>query len=264
MKKILVTIGKVLVFFMGWAIVAGLLPIPDSPNAAVWRFCAEAAPFLSIVGFTVALWLFEKRRVRLHIISSPLKNIAVGVGAGTIWIGSVAIVLIILGTMRITDCNQVQMLWLWILSVLLNAAMQELLVRGYMYQMLKAEYNVIVATAVTTALFTLLHGVSFQAGAVPVLNVVTMSLLMTIVLEYTQSLIAPILMHFIWNCIGSILLGGVVLASDYPHLFDAQFKGSVVLSGGSPKIEGSIVVLLVNTVLILAFGLLCRKRKHYA
>lgn len=36
--------------------------------------------------------------------------------------------------------------------------MQELLVRGYLYQMLKQKHNIVAATIVTTALFTALHG----------------------------------------------------------------------------------------------------------
>ena len=84
----------------------------------------------------------------------------------------------------------------------------------------------------------------------PVLNVVTMSLLMTAVLEYTQSLLAPTLMHFIWNSIGSVILGGVALAEDYPHLYRTEFTGNVLLSGGAPKMEGSLVVLIVNLLLI--------------
>ena len=237
MKKMLITTGKTLIFFMGWALVGGLLPIPDSSNGAVWRFWAELVPFLSVVGFTILFWLFEKKRIRLHIISSPLKNIIMGIFAGIVWIGIAAIVLITLGTMKITACNPVPMLCLWILSVFINATMQELLVRGYLYQMLKTEYNVIVATVITTALFTFMHGGAFQAGVVPVLNVLTMSLLMTIVLEYTQSLIVPTIMHFIWNCVGAIILGGVALASDYPHLYVTEFTGHILLSGGNPKMS---------------------------
>ena len=53
---------------------------------------------------------------------------------------------------------------------------------------------------------------------------------MTIVLEYTQSLIAPIIMHFIWNAVGAIILGGVSLADDYPYLFSTEFIELIILS----------------------------------
>ena len=98
--------------------------------------------------------------------------------AGIIWIGMVTLILISFGTMRIVEHNIVFMLWLWIFSVFINTIMQELLVRGYLYQMLKTNYNVFVATIITTALFTFMHGGAFEAGIIPVMNVLTMSLLM--------------------------------------------------------------------------------------
>lgn len=75
--------------------------------------------------------------------------------------------------------HAVPMLWLWLFSAFINTAMQEPLVRGYLYQMIKSNYNVIAAAVVSSSLFTLLHGGAFEAGIIPVLNVLTMSFLMT-------------------------------------------------------------------------------------
>lgn len=63
MKKLCISTGKTLIFFVGWALLAGLLPIPGSSNGAVWRFWAELIPFFTIVGLTLLFWLFEKRNV---------------------------------------------------------------------------------------------------------------------------------------------------------------------------------------------------------
>ena len=62
--------------------------------------------------------------------------------------------------------------------------MQEVLVRGYLYQMIKNNYNIVVAVLISTGLFTFAHGGAFEAGILPVLNVITMSLFVTAVLEY--------------------------------------------------------------------------------
>ena len=88
------------------------------------------------------------------------------------------------------------MLWLWLFAAFLNTVMQEMLVRGYLYQMIKSNSNIAAAIIVSTGLFTFAHGGAFEAGILPVLNVITMSLFMTAVLEYTGSLIAPIVIHF--------------------------------------------------------------------
>lgn len=262
MKKLITTVIKTMIFFIGWVLMAGLLPIPDSSNDAIWRLWAEVLPFLYLVGFTIIFWLIDKKRVRLNLISSPFKNSILGLGSGIAWLGITTVILLISGTMKVVGMNTVPMIWLWIISVFINSIMQELLVRGYLYQMIKSKYNIIAATIVTTALFTLMHGGAFEAGIIPVMNVLTMSILMTVVLEYTRSLIAPIFMHFIWNSIGAVILGGVSLAEDYPNLLITEFTGNPLLSGGAPKMEGSIIVLIVNVIFIIGFITLIKKKNN--
>ena len=75
------------------------------------------------------------------------------------------------------------------------------------------------------------------------------------------SIIAPTTMHFLWNGVGALVLGGVSLAEDYPHLLVTSFSGAPLLSGGACKIEGSLIVLLVNVSLIAVFAVLQRRRK---
>lgn len=262
MKKFFTTTGKALTFFLGWAVLTGLMPFPDSSNGAIWRFWAELIPLLSAAGFNLLFWLPERQALTLHLCTAPLKSAMIGFAAGVLWLGLATGVLLLTGTMHITGYQQVPLLGLWILSALLNTIMQELLIRGYLYQLIKAQYSTAAAAIATTALFTFLHGGALEAGIIPTLNVVTMSLLMGLVLEYTQSLLAPTVMHFLWNCIGGILLGGVSLAEDYPQLCLTGFTGPVLLSGGAPKMEGSIVVLFLNLALIAAFAALIQKRKQ--
>lgn len=63
--------------------------------------------------------------------------------------------------------------------------MQELLVRGYLYQLLKNKLNVFVAIIMTTLFFIVCHGGVLEAGIIPIANVVTMSIFMIVVMEYT-------------------------------------------------------------------------------
>ena len=154
------------------------------------------------IGFTIIFWLIDKRKIRLYLIGKPVYNIVLGCITGTIW--------------------------LWLFSAFINSVMQEVLVRGYLYQMIKNNYNIVAAVIVSTGLFTFAHGGAFEAGILPVLNIITMSLFVTAVLEYTESLIAPIVIHFLWNGVGAIILGGVSLAEDYPHMFNMVISGNSI------------------------------------
>lgn len=260
MKKLVSVSIKTIIFFVGWAICVSVIPIPNTANAVIWRFWAELIPLVSIIALTLIFWLIDKRRTRLHLTGKLVNNIILGCVTGAVWLGVSVGILAIIGVVHIDGRNQISMLWLWMISAFLNTVMQEMLVRGYLYQMLKSNYNIGIAVIVSTGLFTFAHGGAFEAGILPVLNVITMSLFVTAVLEYTDSLIAPIVIHFLWNGVGAIILGGVSLAEDYPHLFNMVISGNSILSGGSCKIEGSIIVLLMNLIFMVGF-IMANKKK---
>ena len=236
MKKILITATKALLYFVGWTLLVSFIPVPDFENPAIWRFAAELIPFLCIIGISILFWLIEKRSVKIFSLFNPIRNCLIGIVSGIAWLGLSFCIMSLSGVLKITQVNLVSMLWLWILSAFINTIMQ----------------------------FTFMHGGAFEAGIIPVLNVLTMSLLMTVVLEYTQSLLTPIIMHFLWNSVGAIVLGGVSLADDYPNLLTATFSGNALLSGGIYKMEGSIIVSFVNIVLICLFVFLLIKQKKIA
>ena len=50
---------KTIAFFVGWAICASILPIPDAKSAVVWRFWAELIPLLSVIGFTIIFSFYQ-------------------------------------------------------------------------------------------------------------------------------------------------------------------------------------------------------------
>lgn len=260
MKKLADTILKCMGFFAGWAILASVVPVPTTEDPAIWRLLAEITPHFAVAVFTLLFWLIERKSVKLHLFDNPVQGTVIGMTTGVAWLGSTVAILLLANIIEFEGSNPVSMLGVWFLAAFLNVIMQELLVRGYLYQMLKQKYNGIAATIVTTALFTLCHGGALEAGVIPVLNVFTMSLLMTAVLEYTGSLIAPVIMHFLWNGVGALILGGVSLAEDYPHLLNMAFSENVILSGGACKMEGSVIVLLLNVSLLSLFILLKKRR----
>ena len=172
---------------------------------------------------------------------------------GIIWIGVAAGVLILSKQLTVTNKNEIPTLWLWIISACINVIMQELLVRGYIYQFLKERYNLLAAVIVTTVLFTVVHGGAFEAGVIPVINVITMCLFTTAMYESEKTLLAPIMAHAIWNIVGALFLGGISLADDYPHMLTMQASANTLLSGGEYKIEASIVTLILNAALFAIF-----------
>lgn len=261
MKQNLITFTKAFLFFIIWALIVGFAPILENLSPVMWRLTAEIPPLIGVVLVTICFLRFEKKTIQLNFKQDLLKNLFLGIASGTVWLGVTSILFLLFRIMKFIDINQVEMVWIWILSAFLNVIMQELLVRGYLYQMIKKEHSLLVAVVSTTLLFTCLHGGAISAGIIPTLNVVTMSLFMSLLLEYTQSLVAPIIAHAFWNIVGCIFFGAVSLAEDYPSLFHMEFSGSPILSGGEFMFEGSAIVLVVNLALCLVFFKLNQRKE---
>ena len=252
-------------FFFVWALAVSLgnfLPDPAwlEQIPALRRLWWEVLPLLAVGLATVLFgWGLDKGRNLTKLSANWGQDAALGLALGAAWLAVPALLLWLLGALRVTGASPVPGIWLWALAALANVAMQEYLVRGYLYQSCKNAYGRGAALAVTTALFTLMHGGAFAAGVVPVLNVLTMSVFATLLLEYTGGLLAPILAHFMWNAAGCLLLGSVSLADDYPHWLTCTFAGSELLSGGIYKLEGSILTLAANLGLCVLTAVLMRR-----
>lgn len=258
MRKFLDIFVKSFGFFICWALLVSFISIPSN-NSILWRFYAELIPLLSVILISVIFYFIDGKNITIAPINHPFKSIILGILTGDLWLGVVVFTLFITNTISFVGKNSMNYLSIWAISCFLNVIMQELLVRGYIYQLLKRNYNIFVSAIVTTALFLFCHGGAIEAGIIPILNIVTMSIFMTLILEYTQSIIAPIIIHFIWNFIGGIILGGISLADDYPYIFKLAYYGNKLLTGGIYKIEGSIVVLIINIVFIILFYYLFKK-----
>ena len=260
MKKFLITALKIVVFFIGWAVLSGIIDIP-SENPAVWRFFAELIPLAVMLIFTAVFLLLEKKDIKIPIKDNMGKGILTGTTIGLAWIGITSAILMFSKQLSVIGKNDIPFLWLWIVSAFINVIMQELLVRGYIYQLLKKRYSLPAAVIVTSLLFTVMHGGAIEAGIAPVVNVITMCLFTTALYESEKTLLAPIMTHAVWNIVGALFLGGVSLADDYPHILTLSASKNTLLSGGDYKIEASVVVTILNIALMVFFYIQYRNQK---
>lgn len=260
MKKAIITFFKIFFFFIGWAVLAGLLDVP-ADNPAIWRFFAELIPLAVLLLFTRLFLLFEKETIPVPIKKTPGKALLTGTIIGFLWVGLASGILFISKQFSVIEKNTIPSLWLWIISAFINVIMQELLVRGYIYQLLKARYSLRTAVILTTLLFTVLHVGAFEAGVIPVVNVITMCLFTSALYESEGSLLAPIMAHAVWNIVGALFLGCVSLADDYPHMLTLSSSVNTLLSGGDYKLEGSIIVAVLNIALLSLFYARYKKRE---
>ena len=77
-----------------------------------------------------------------------------------------------------------------------------------------------------------------------------MSIFVSLLLLWTEGLWASIVAHYIWNMVAGIIMNGIVLAADYPSILQVSLHGTPLFTGDAAKIEGSIITLGVNLVLV--------------
>lgn len=258
MKKTFINFGKVIIFFLCWSIaIITLLTVWEYPQFVsnkdyLLRLYWETAPLIVTILMTIIFTKIVERKntIKIPIFKNSIGTIIFGIVVGVLWIGMVLLVALGMDILHIEKITYPPNLFIWILAIFLNTIMQELLVRGYMFSLLTREYNLPVAIIITTIIFTFMHGVAFHAGILALINIVTASILLSLALVYKKGLCAPILIHFFWNSIGR-LCGIVSLPNDYPIILKTTISGSNLISGGKSGIEGSIIVLTVNCVLII-------------
>lgn len=268
MRKHLITAGKIAAFFTAWIITIVIISSDalESPpflkgEAAFLRLWWEFTPLFGVIAVTLIFVYFEKGKIKEKEKLHPLRDTLTGTVLGFIWITVPFFILILLGNISIKSTNEIPNLSIWFLAVLFNAAMQEYLVRGYVFRILRCNYSLFIAVAVTTVLFVLLHPGAFESGLISVLNVITMSIFVSLLLALTNSLIMPIIVHFLWNGIGRLLFGVVLLADDYPFLYNTKISGSSILTGGTAALEGSIITLLLNVFLCTVLIIIYKKKR---
>jgi len=266
-KKALGTFVKFLLFFLVWSSGISLVfsvyekPPVIAHNDAMLRLYWEAAPLAMVVVCTVLAAYIDKKKITVTITKRPLRDTVLGLVFGIGWISSVVLILISLGGLTFDSSSRVSALPIWSLALFLNAAMQELLIRGYLFSMVRRAYNSTVAVIATTVLFLALHGGAFEVGLVAVLNVLTMSIFVSLLLLWTEGLWAPIVAHYIWNMVAGVVVNGIMLADDYPSMIQVSLHGASLLTGNAAKIEGSIVTLGINLILV-GVTLFMLRRKH--
>lgn len=265
MKKHLATAGKVVAFLVVWGLtlLATSLPAFDqyiflaSNNPAMIRLWWELIPLLGILVVTgIFVWLVERNKVKVYLLRNLRKSTRLGTALGFIWLGGTVLTLSFLGSFQLGDRNEISYLPIWFLAVLLNIMMQEYLIRGYLFSLFREKYNVVVAVTVTTVFFVVMHSEAFEAGVVAVLNTITMSIFVSLLFIYTESLLAPIITRFIWTGFGRLVFGGVSLAGGYPSIWSYVPTGDSLLAGGSAKFEGSIILLIMNGIFIISMVIL--------
>jgi len=101
MKKMLLIVLKTIIFFVGWAVLVAFVPDIPIKNPSLLRLWWEFVPFAFVVIFTVFfIFVFEKREIKIPVLTNGIHNGLIGAATGFAWLGSVVVVLLLSGVLK--------------------------------------------------------------------------------------------------------------------------------------------------------------------
>lgn len=250
-------IWRITVFFVLWGGLMAPAVLPQAwlhdlgQRSPAWlRFWFDGTGLLSALAACWVMVRWIDREVplgfgRVDAMAGALRALAGGVA----WLGVSLGLIALLGGVNFAPRGifSGSGLSLAAASLLLNAALQEIIARSYLFQLVLRRSGPGWAVLVSSVIFTAMHAAAFQGAVLPMVNVFAASVLFGLVRLRTGSLWAVIALHFAWNFLTGPGLGLAVSGRDLADSWQLlSLGGPDWLTGGAFGIEGSAVVSVVT------------------
>lgn len=208
---------------------------------------------LLITAALLAAWImlkvFDRRSFHtlgIWFYRGWLRELLLGAAAGAGLIAIVAGVLAVAGMVRFVpvDSGLAAEKFLGFTGfILLAAAWEEVVFRGYAFQRLVESVGPLGAILILAVLFGVAHIPNPASTPLSTANTILAGVLLALAYLKTRALWLPIGLHFAWNWVMGLVLGLPVSGLHFaPRLLAAEFSGPRWLSGGDYGPEGSIVL----------------------
>ncbi|MBO4636325.1 MAG: CPBP family intramembrane metalloprotease [Clostridiales bacterium] len=225
-----------------------------------------------MIGLMILYWkIFQKKTPGQLGFTKKAGTYFVGAAAGAVLVAISAGAVMLTGALT---CNGIfsninsGYILLMLFGFVFQGAMEEVLCRGIVLQLLKDKVPAPAAVGISTILFIIPHLSSMsEAGTgiliFAVIDLILISLIFSLVTLRMGSIWAACGLHSIWNFILFNILGLNLSGNDTmtAAVFDMRSVGSNIMNGGVYGIEASAVTAVVLSVALVAFYALLRNPK---
>ena len=240
-------------------------------------FDIDTITIITYLGYSVMIcvifimWkLFQKKTIAELGFTKRFGSYFAGIVIGAVLVMVSVILTVLAGAIKFNGVFgniDVKMVSVMALCFVFQGAMEEVLCRGVVQQLLIRKTKVPVALGITAALFTIPH-IGNMAGGKPVIasvtivNLVLISLILSLLTMRFKSIWAACGLHSFWNYILYNILGLNLSGKDesVAAVFDMSNVGSNVLNGADYGIEASIITTGVLAVTLGVMIVLFRKK----
>ncbi|MDA3953517.1 MAG: type II CAAX endopeptidase family protein [Bacteroidales bacterium] len=220
--------------------------------------------------FMVWLWVrfFEKRSIRTlgFTAKGAFKKYISGFLTGLIMLGIVIGLMALFGTIGFLEnpepfsLNFLGVMLLLLLGYIVQGASEEIIARGWQFQVIGARYRPWLGAVISSVIFALLHGFNTGVSPLAIINLLLFAFLLIFIILRDKSIWAACGWHTAWNWSMENIFGLKVSGSDgLGSVLNLSTEGPNYLTGGDFGPEGSIL----TTIVLIAgmFTLLILKAK---
>jgi len=218
-----------------------------------------------LVIFVVWIWVrfFEKRLFRSigFVKKGALKFYLKGFFIGLIMLAIVVTLMRIVGVVSFTkspepiNLNMIGVIILMLVGYMVQGAGEEVLARGWQFQIIGARYKPWLGAVISSIIFALLHGMNTGVSLLAVINLILFAFLLTFLILYDKNIWAACGWHTSWNWAMENIYGLKVSGTEgLGSVLDSSINGPNYLTGGDFGPEGSIfttMVLIGGMIIIL-------------
>jgi uncharacterized protein len=224
----------------------GVLSLGGAAPAVYYLVYLVASVFVCYFVYRAYVRLVEKRAVGELSGAGAQRELGIGAAVGLGLVAVVVGVLWVLGYYRIAGTNTLGVVFVSLANDGAGAFVEEVVLRGIVFRISEERLGTWAALAISVVLFALLHLASPNATVTSIVVLgVEGGILLSAAYVLTRRLWLAIGIHFGWDFSQDAIFG---VGNGAKGLVVGDLGGPAWLSGGSAGIEGSVVALLLCTV----------------
>jgi len=221
----------------------------------------------------VFLWVRFYEGRPFHTIGFTKKDAAIKYLFG--FITGMIMVVVLVGTMAVfngieydieninpTGINVIGGVFIFLFAYIIQGASEEIVSRGWMFQVIGARYKPWLGVVITSILFALLHMGNSGVNPLGVINLLLISVLFTLFVMKDGSIWGACALHSAWNwTLGNVFGLSVSGSGEKVSVFDLNTTGNGLISGGDFGPEGSLITTVVLLIAIFLIVFLVKGNK---
>jgi CAAX protease family protein len=208
--------------------------------------------------------LIEKRSINEFGRHRAVSEIGSGYLVGMLLFCLVMVVLWLLGSLKISGMNNWSVMIAPLIGALIAGFTEEILIRGILFRIMEESLGTWISLIASAVIFGLLHMFNPGATLISTLAIaLEAGILLAAVFIYTRRLWMVIGLHIGWNFTEGGIFGASVSGGNDHGLFNSQFAGTSLITGGKFGPEASVVAVMICLVAGAIFLALAKRRGNF-